>query len=174
MYVQFVRTNQIRPLKVVPGSWWVLLATCPVLPKRMRMYDAVCTDKLFVHSHGAKAPRLPLQSASTTAHARRAAAVVAADCPGIRLLPAKISLKNGSVHVQSLPVTSTSFTAAARSDLKERLCADAVKIPYILYGCGCTLRFVRTNCLYIRTAPKRRNLFRSCLYGFVRTFCTDV
>jgi len=33
------------------------------------------------------------------------AAVVAADCPGIRLLPAKIGLKNGSVHVQSLPVT---------------------------------------------------------------------
>ncbi len=63
MYVQFVRTNQIRPLKVVPGSWWVLLATCPVLPKRMRMYDAVCTDKLFVHSHGAKAPKsIPLLS----------------------------------------------------------------------------------------------------------------
>lgn len=38
MYVHFVRTNQIRPFKVVLGSWWVLLATCPVLPLRMRMH----------------------------------------------------------------------------------------------------------------------------------------
>lgn len=79
MYVHFVRTNQIRPCKVVPGSWWVLLATCPVLPLRMRM------------------------------------------------------------HV-----------------------------------CGLYVHFVRTSCLCSRTAPKRRSLFRSCLYGFVRTFCTDV
>lgn len=82
-----------------------------------------------------KAPRfLPAVCFHYCSRLLERAAVVAADCPGIRLLPAKIGLKNGSVHVQSLPVISTSFTAATRFRSERTACADAVKCTYILYG----------------------------------------
>ncbi len=67
------------------------------------------------------APRFLLQSASTTAHARRAGSGCGCGLPRHKTVTCKVRLKNESVHVQSLPVISTSFTADARSGLKERL-----------------------------------------------------